>query len=346
MTAVGVLPEIGVVVYPGVQLAAVHGLTDLFAIADRLAAARRGDQRPALRVTHWQMDANAEPASVSCSYDNYPGTPAQPDVILIPLTLIDLPSPRAHPLLTEWLRARHSNGAVLGSICSGVFLLAETGVLSGRSASTHWSCAKELAARFPDVHIDAETRIVDYGDVITTGGFMSWVDLALRLVTRLLGPTVAEETARFLVVDPETREQRYLNGFSPRLTHGDAAILRAQHWLHGRDARRVSLGAMAAQARLEKRTFLRRFLNATGMTPLEYCRRVRITRARELLEFSKKTLKTIAWEVGYNNPGTFARAFQKATGLSPASYRRKYGVASQPASAQAEGKEGDRIHAL
>jgi transcriptional regulator GlxA family with amidase domain len=238
-----------------------------------------------------------------------------------------MPAPDATASLAQWLRAQHARGATIGSICSGVYILAQTGLLAGRSASTHWSCAETLAARFPDVRVESEMRIVDYGDVITAGGFMAWVDLGLRLVTRHLGPTIGSETARFLTVEAETPEPNYLNGFAPKLTHGDAAILRAQHWLHGLDGRHVSLTSMAAKAQLEKRTFLRRFANATGMTPLEYCRRVRIARARELLEFSNKTLKVIAWEIGYADTGAFARAFQKAMGLSPGNYRRRFGAA-------------------
>jgi transcriptional regulator GlxA family with amidase domain len=143
------------------------------------------------------------------------------------------------------------------------------------------------------------------------------------LVERLLGPMIAAETARFLMVDTEAQRQRNFGGFSPRLSHGDEAILRTQHWLHGRDARGVSLSAMAAQARLEPRTFLRRFASATGLTPMEYCRRVRITRARELLEFSNKTLKEIAWATGFDDAGAFGRAFRRMAGVSPRDYRRQ-----------------------
>jgi transcriptional regulator GlxA family with amidase domain len=338
--------EIGIVVYPGVQLAAVHGLTDLFAIADRLATARNGGTGPALRVTHWQTAAGGNDGDVICVYDSRPGSRPEPQAVVIPPTLAELPSERDTALISEWLRARHSRGTVLASVCSGAFILAETGLLAGRPVSTHWSCAEELAARFPDLRVDAATRIFDGGDIITAGGFMAWIDLGLRVVNQLLGPTIGSETARFIAHDREVQEQRYLSGFSPKLSHGDAAVLRVQHWLHGRDARRVSLASMAAHAKLEKRTFLRRFTSATGLTPLEYCRRVRIARARELLEFSKKTLKVIAWEVGYNDPDAFARAFQKATGLSPGSYRRKHGVARQTSSAQSEVTQVGQIQAI
>jgi len=324
MNTAGGPAEIGLVLYPGVQLAAVHGLTDLFGITNRLSSAHRANGGPALRVTHWQAD---ERGSVSCVYDSAPGNPPRPKTILIPLLLVDMPAPEITAPLAQWLRAQHAGGATVGSICSGVFLLAQAGLLAGRTAATHWSYLDALTARFPDTRFDAESRIHDHGDIITVGGFMAWTVLGLRIVSRLLGPPIASETARFLAVDPEPAPPHYLNGFTPRLTHGDAAVLRAQHWLHGMDARRVSLAAMAAQAHLEKRTFLRRFANATGITPIEYCRRVRVARARELLEFSSKSLKEIAWEIGYADTGTFARAFQRSMGMQPSEYRRQFGAA-------------------
>lgn len=322
VAVVGTPAEIGILLYPGVQLGAVHGLADMFAIGDRLARSR--DAGAALRVTQWNVDG--EDGAITCVLDTFPGIPEQPQIIVIPLTLVDRTPPATTARIADWLRSRHAAGTALGSVCSGAFLLAETGLLSGRVASTHWSCADELKARFPDIRVDTDMRIVDYGDIITVGGFMAWVDLGLRLIGRLLGPTIMQETARFLLVDPGARDQRYFNGFAPRLNHGDPAVLRAQHWIHSRDGRDVSLASMAERAKLEKRTFRRHFAKATGMSPVEYCRNVRIAKARELLEFSHKTLKETAWAVGYDDPNTLARAFRRMVGVSPADYRRQFGL--------------------
>lgn len=310
--------EIGLLIYPGVQLAAVHGLTDLFGIADRLSG--HGRPSPMLRVTHWQA-ADGD-AAIDCVFDSVPaGPPPRPGYLIVPLTLVDLPAPEVRDGISAWLRLLRADGATIGAVCSGVFLLAEAGLLSGRSACTHWSCAEELAARFPDIEVDTSRRLVDHGDVIMTAGFMAWVDLGLRLVDRLLGPHAATATARFLSVEPE--ERSYLHGFAPRFSHADEAVLRVQRWIHDRDARDASLAHMAAEARLEKRTFLRRFAKATGLTPTEYCRQVRVARARELLEHSNRTIKEIAWSVGYADAGAFARVFAKAAGESPGSYRKR-----------------------
>lgn len=308
--------EIGLLIYPGVQLAAVHGLTDLFAIANRLA--EHGRAAPMLRVTHWRPD---ESGAIECVFDSDPASPSRPAYLIVPLTLVDLPAPEVLDGISAWLRLLRADGATIGAVCSGVFLLAEAGLLSGRTACTHWSCAEELAARFPDIEVDTSRRIVDHGDVLMTAGFMAWVDLGLRLVDRLLGPDAMAATARFLSVEPDARS--YLQGFAPRLDHSDEAVLRVQRWIHDCDARDADLARMAAEARLEKRTFLRRFAKATGMTPIEYCRQVRVARARELLEHSNQTIKEIAWAVGYADAGAFSRVFAKVAGMSPGSYRRR-----------------------
>jgi transcriptional regulator GlxA family with amidase domain len=223
-------------------------------------------------------------------------------------------------------------------VCSGAFILAATGLAAGRSVSTHHICAEALAKRFPDIAVDTDQRIIDHGDILSAGGFMAWVDVGLLLVERLLGSVVRAETARFVLSDPTASEARYFAGFAPRQTHGDQAVLKAQEWVHIRDGQDVSLGSMAATAGLERRTFLRRFVSATGTTPIEYCRAVRIARARELLEFGNTPQKEIAQSLGYQDVASFSRVFRKVMGVAPGAYRKKFGLkgASQGEFAQKE----------
>jgi transcriptional regulator GlxA family with amidase domain len=171
---------------------------------------------------------------------------------------------------------------------------------------------------------------------------MAWVDVGLLLVDRILGSAVRAETARFILSDPAAREAHYFSGFAPRQTHGDTAVLKAQEWVHIRDGQDISLTSMATAAGLERRTFLRRFANATGMAPIEYCRAVRIARARELLEFGNTPQKEIAQSLGYKDVAAFARVFRKATGLPPGAYRKSFGLnaASRDDSAQ---KDSSRL---
>lgn len=162
-------------------------------------------------------------------FDTAPQSGASLAAVILPPTLEPpIESCLAQPW-SAWLRDCHERGAILGSVCAGAFLLAESGLLSGRNATTHWAYAEQFRQRFPDVCLDTDQLVIDDGDVITAGGAMAWTDLGLRLIDRFLGTSVMIETARMLLIDPPGREQRYYSVFSPRLKHGDSAILKVQH---------------------------------------------------------------------------------------------------------------------
>ncbi|MDO7898821.1 GlxA family transcriptional regulator [Pseudomonas citrulli] len=315
--------ELGVLIYPGAQLAAVHGLTDLFAVAQRIAAEQSAAQLPRLRVSHWRTQDGEMPQRV---FDTESGVAGKLAALLIPPSLAGFKEGLVCPALMDWLRAQHAGGTVLGGVCVGSILLAESGLLDGRSATTHWTSAKTFGERYPRIKLDADKPIVDDGDLITTAGLMAWSELGLRLVNRLLGPSIATRTAQFLVIEHSDSASECGSHFAPILGHGDAAILKVQHWLQGSGAVDVSLAAMAEQAGLEERTFQRRFRNATGLKPTEYCQHLRVGKAREMLEFTNGTIDHIAWTVGYQDPGAFRSTFRKITGLAPSDYRARFGV--------------------
>jgi transcriptional regulator GlxA family with amidase domain len=317
--------EIGLLLYPGAQMAAVLGMTDLLGVAERLARKRLPERElPLLRVSHWRQEAQGEaPVRV---FDSAPGARRNPTVLILPPALGDPISREVAAPLVGWLRDGHGAGITLGSICAGAFLLGETGLLARRTVTTHWGYFEPFRARFPDTRIDTDRLIVDDGDIVTAGGMMAWVDLGLKLVDRFLGPTVMTETARSFLVDPPGREQRYYSAFSPLLTHGDAAVLKVQHWLQATDAKETDLATLAAHAGLEERTFLRRFQKATGLTTTEYCQRLRVGKAREMLQFGTLSIDKIAWEVGYGDPGAFRKVFMRIVGLTPGEYRQRFRV--------------------
>ncbi|MBO1073627.1 GlxA family transcriptional regulator [Roseomonas marmotae] len=315
--------EIGLVIYPGAQMAAVLGMTDFLALADRIAGEKAdGPQTPSLRVSHWQLQNGEDmPARV---FDTAPGIEGAPNVLIMPPRLGALIEADEAAPFVNWLRERHGTGTSLGSICTGAFLLGETGLLSGRCVTTHWIFEEAFQARFPEARTDAARLLIDDGDIITAGGAMAWTDLVLKLIDRHLGPVVMMETARRLLVDPPGREQSYYSAFTPRLSHGDGAILKVQHWLQATEAKDADLATLAAQAGLEERTFLRRFQKATGLTTTEYYQRLRVGKARELLQSSPLTADQVAWEVGYSDPGAFRKVFTRIVGLTPAEYRKRF----------------------
>jgi transcriptional regulator GlxA family with amidase domain len=321
------IAELGVLIYPGAQMAAVHGLTDLFAVANRIAAEHQAAQLPVLRVSHWQVEGDQPPTR---TYASHAGDDSALLAVLIPPSIGGFSAAQAPASLMQWLRDQHARGATLGGVCVGSLMLAESGLLDGRSATTHWTSAKAFAERYPKIKLKANTPIVDDGDLITTAGLMAWSELGLRLVNRLLGPSIATSTARFLVIEHSDSASECGSNFAPILGHGDAAILKVQHWLQSTGATDVSLTAMAERAGLEERTFLRRFRAASGLKPTEYCQHLRVGKAREMLEFSNGTIDHIAWTVGYQDPGAFRAIFKKITGLAPSDYRARFGVTPIP----------------
>ncbi|MBF8733568.1 helix-turn-helix domain-containing protein [Pseudomonas guariconensis] len=312
--------EIGVLIYPGAQGAAVMGLTDLFAVANRVAAELGASDLPRLRVSHWQVDGDGQVRAIQ---DSLPQPSHEVRALVIPPSLASAPASAVlehhRAALSQW----HGQGTVLASVCIGVFFIAASGLLDGRQASTHWNYAQALAERFPKVEVVANQPLLDDGDIMTSAGLMAWTDLGLRLLERFLGATLAREIARYLAVEPLVTTSPGAR-FSPRLDHGDEAVLKVQHWLQGSGAQEVDLTTMALCAGLEPRTFLRRFRAATGMRPTEYCQQVRVVRACRLLEFTRRSVDQIAWGVGYQDPGAFRKVFQRITGSTPSDYRRRF----------------------
>ncbi|KKB75885.1 AraC family transcriptional regulator [Devosia soli] len=300
--------EIGLLEYSGAQEAALLGLEDLLEIANQ-------PDRPQLRVTRWRAIGD----------ELVPGrNTAAPSVIIIPPgKLGPVTADVARPSASA-LRQLHGNGTTLASVCVGAFILAETGLLDGRSATTHWETAEAFRFRFPNVYLDVDRLVIDDGDIMTAGGMMAWTDLGLKLVDRYLGTTAMMKTAGTLLIDPPGREQRYYSSFLPTLAHGDAPILLVQHWLHAEYADSISLSDMASRSGLEERTFLRRFRKATHMTATEYLQRFRVNKAREMLQFGADAVEAIAWAVGYSDASAFRKVFFQIVGLSPSDYRRRF----------------------
>ncbi len=257
--------EFGLVCDAGSSNAGLYGLTDLFKYAGDFAARRRrGGETPAVRITHWHIEeGEAEPR---CTYDTRPGVQRSPAVLVLPGNAV-APEARANRALIAWLRGRHEHGAVLAAVCGGVFILAETGLLEGRQATTHWSFADRFAERFPGVLTETDRMVIDYGDVVTAGGVLAWADLGLCLTERFLGPSVMIETARYMNIDPTGRDQRFYGDLPARTKHGDGVrrlLRRASALLPQRHGAEVdeTFAAIGVEARPD-----RFFQLPTGFSP-------------------------------------------------------------------------------
>lgn len=314
--------EIAILRHPGAQATSVYGLMDLFAYAEHYAREHAELPGPFLRVSHRIPSARA--GEFACEVAGCAAPEAAPTVVIIPATQTGPVAPGYAASCHDWIRRMRTDGAVIAAVCGGVFLLADTGLLAGRRVTTHWMFASELAKRHPGLTIDAARMLVEDEGVITAGGVLAWVDLGLALVDRLLGREVMFRTARFMNAEPPRGDQRVYGDFAPPLLHSDGAILGVQYWMQSNLAAPLAVDALADRAGLGARTFLRRFVRATGMTPGDYHRRLRITRARELLVLTRDSVERVAESIGYDDPTGFRRIFKRLVGLTPAEYRRRF----------------------
>ena len=253
------------------------------------------------------------------------------DLVIVPSVLLR-PGGWAkgrYPRLVEWLRAMHERGAVLCSACSGIFLLAETGLFDGRDATVHFGYARAFATAFPAVPVHPERVLVVSGrreELVSSGASMAWHDLVLYLIARYAGATAAQEVARLFAL------QWHQDGLTPflvfegRRDHGDAEIRSAQEWLDGHFSVTNPVEAMIERSRLAERTFKRRFTEATGLAPIAYVQRLRIESAKRRLERSDTPIEKVAWQVGYEDPAFFRRLFRRTTGLAPGAYRKRFRI--------------------
>lgn len=253
------------------------------------------------------------------------------DIVIVPSVLLP---PQGweqgrYPRLVEWLRAMHGRGAIFCSACSGVFLLAETGLLDGKDATVHFGYARTFTATYPAVPIHPERVLVISGqheELVSSGASASWHDLVLYLIARYAGATVAQEVARMFAL------QWHQDGLTPYIVfegkadHGDGEIQSAQQWLSKHFPVASAVEEMIKRSKLAERTFKRRFVNATGLTPIAYIQRLRIEDAKRRLERTDASVDDISWRVGYEDAAFFRRLFKRTTGLTPSAYRKRFRI--------------------
>ncbi len=229
-----------------------------------------------------------------------------------------------YPGAVEWLREQAERGADLASVCTGAFLLAATGLLDGKTATTHWAFADAFRERFPAVDLRPERILTDEGRVLCSAGFTAAVDLSLHLVERYCGRPAAVHSAKAMVHDLQRHSQSPYAVFRFPRGHGDAGVLSVQFWIENHFAESVGYSELAARFAMSPRTLERRFKAATGVTPLQYQHRARVEAARRLLEETDRSFDEITFQVGYGDGGFFRKVFVKETGLRPAAYRRRF----------------------
>jgi transcriptional regulator GlxA family with amidase domain len=335
MTRAGPTPRhVSIVALPEATVSTLFGLFDVlnsFGVMD-MSNSRAGTRKPfhvdiVGETTGRVSLASGVPVDVQCAVDTIDAT----DIVIVPSVL----PPREgwkkgrHPRLIDWTRRMHDRGAVICSACSGIFLLAETGLFDGRDATVHFGYARAFAALYPAVTIHPERTLVISGlreELVSSGASTTWHDLVLYLIARYAGATVAQDIARMFAL------QWHQDGLTPyiifegKTDHGDAEISRAQEWLRDHFSLANPVEEMIKRSKLAERTFKRRFAAATGLTPIAYVQRLRIEDAKRRLERTDASVDEISWRVGYEDAAFFRRLFKRTTGLAPGAYRKRFRI--------------------
>jgi transcriptional regulator GlxA family with amidase domain len=259
--------------------------------------------------------------------------PAAPIVILPELWLgPDEDLKGRYPQLIEWIRRRHEQGSSIYSACSGSVMLAETGLLDGCPATSHWGYQDLFRQRYPRVRFDPAPNLV-YADregrIVTAGGTTSWHDLALHIISRHASPGEALRIAKVYLLKWHDEGELPYTALVRPLPHGDAIVRSLEDWLKDHFTLADAVSRAVAHAGLPERTLKRRFKAATGVSLLEYVQNLRIEHGKHLLESSQLPVDEISAEVGYADASFFRRLFKRLAGMAPNAYRR---VFSQPAS--------------
>lgn len=253
------------------------------------------------------------------------------DIVIVPSLLLP-PGPWVkgrYPALVEWLSRMHAKGALICSACSGIFLIAETGLFDGKDATVHFGYEREFSDAFPEVPVHPERVLVISGrreELVTSGASNTWHDMALYLIARHAGAGTAQDVARYFAL------QWHQDGLAPYIVfdgkadHGDAEIAAAQRWLGKHFSAANPVDQVIRRSKLAERTFKRRFTQATGIAPIAYVQRLRVEDAKRRLERTDAAVDEVSWRVGYEDAAFFRRLFRRVTGMAPGAYRKRFRI--------------------
>ncbi len=247
------------------------------------------------------------------------------DLLIIPPTFGDtLRGIEANADAIPCFKRLHANGASLASLCIGAFLLAETGLLDGKKCSTHWAHINEFRERYPNIEVEDGAIITEYDNIYSSGGASSLWNLILYLIEKFADRQTAVMISKYFALDIGRDSQSQFAIFRGQRNHGDAEIEKVQDHIEKHYDDKITIETLASLINTGRRTFERRFKEATNNTSIEYIQRVRIEAAKKKFEASRKNVSEIMFDVGYTDTKSFRDIFKKITGLTPIEYRNKF----------------------
>jgi transcriptional regulator GlxA family with amidase domain len=231
---------------------------------------------------------------------------------------------KENKLLIDWIAYQYKLGAEIASICTGAFMLAATGLLDGKSCSTHWIAADHFRTMFPKINLQADKLITDENGICTNGGAYSFLSLMIYLIEKYYGRQTAIYCSKVFQIEMDRQTQSSFSIFTGQKLHGDEMVKKAQTYIESKPDEKISVEHLSLKFAVGRRNFDRRFIKATGNTPVEYAQRVKIESAKKAFETSRKTVNEVMYEVGYADVKAFRQVFRKITGMSPLAYRGRY----------------------
>lgn len=283
--------------------------------------------QPAFRVRAVSIDGKAvrSPYGISITPEGSIHDVERSDLIVVPTSGLDLDLKLVeNSALLPWLRRHHEQGAWLAGVCMGAAYLAEAGLLDGRVGTTHWSPCADMAARWPKVSWRSDLFVTEDSRILCSGGVFASMDVSLYLIEKLAGHEVAVQTAKSLLLPMPRICQSGYAMLPVSRAHDDQLVRRAESFLQANFSTDITTGALADQAGLGARTFVRRFKAATGRQPGAYLQALRMEAAKAMLEQDDRPVQTISSEVGYDDVAFFRALFKRATGMTPAEYRAHF----------------------
>ncbi|MDD2793635.1 MAG: helix-turn-helix domain-containing protein, partial [Sediminibacterium sp.] len=256
---------------------------------------------------------------------------AKTDLIIIPASLIRSydAATKNNKLFIKWVEEQYKMGAEVASMCTGIFLLASTGLLEKRTCSTHWSVSEQFKTLFPNVDLQTDKLITDESGIYTNGGAYSFLHLIIYLIEKKFDRETAVYCAKIFQIDLDRNLQTEFSIFNGHKKHNDDVVLKSQQYFEDNYQTKISIEVLSDKYNVGRRNFDRRFVKATGMSPLDYLQRIRIEVAKKLFENSRKTVNEVMYDVGYNDTKAFREVFSRVTGLSPIEYKSKYNKESK-----------------
>jgi transcriptional regulator GlxA family with amidase domain len=322
------MPKISFWVSDGALFSSVTMLMDAFAIANLWQRAFTGNDTEALFQSEILTTTGApETALGGIRVIPHRSTDAgaTTDCLVVAPTLPNItPLPGDLAPLGRWIERLRRHKTPIATVCTGTFILAELGLLDGRTATTNWQYARMFQRRYPRVELKPKFMLTEDDGILCTGAATAVYHLALHFIRRYGSNRLATTCSKALLVDPNRNSQTPYTLSSPLRNHGDAQVLTAQALIEERYAAIDTVDSVAREVGISPRHFKRRFKAATGELPSRYLQRVRIEAAKERLETTRDTIEEITWAVGYRDVSSFCRLFKQHTEISPRAYREKF----------------------